>query len=631
MDEADDVTHDGEQDEPLGSKEARRKRLKAHLLAQAKYVAQDGCDGYSPKTTKTSGQENKFSTNMNEPCQAVPGAQGLNDGGARPSTGVPGAHGNVFGDNRAANSFATEGPYPHSPSSWPPITNQIFPSVGNPFGYKPTSFFTGTPFGSKLSAHDKQVVSALQILEQTFWLVRNELKSVLLQERRSGEVLPATPEAIEDQLKLEFFNKFQQDLSSKAAKSALARFRISITPYDISPCFGRAGSDVERNRYIFLGHETIRYAMGDPTYEVWNQQQSHIEPKDSLPSAFNVRRGSTPAGLVKHLFEVTDIPVENDLLIIAWSILSWMPDQKQVLLELLGDTPFSPVFTQAAIKYLLDPATVLGSPQLPKNLKQLDDCALRNYLLSFDRVDEFSETIQQGLLQLLDGKAISWKSKPSSVPTEIRVVCPVMLNSLESVVSYKPLADRTLTIELSKNGDVAPVSFSDPATRTLLDDTFNGLLSVFGYVNSHWASVETDPAFERYGELSDLCRVGVLVARSLDRDDADFPSQLDMNQQTRREYELDEHPVAQALLRCFKDKGEAELEEAVKDWQELLSEYRLDNKQSDWPQTPRAMGAQFKIAAPILRSFGITLEPLGQRAANRRWRLFRNPSSEGKE
>ncbi len=486
---------------------------------------------------------------------------------------------------------------------------------------------TGLPYSSptiKPRMHDRLVNLALELLKRDFILVSNETNSLLLQDLSSGEVCAALPELIEHHLKKVVLEQHLIDLPSKAVKSALMVFCTSPYPRGTNISYGRAGYELYTEyRWIFIGYNTIQYSSDSPYFQYPSPTRPHFKPKKSRPSIFPTWQGNTNTAGITQLFEVTDLPKEHDLLAISWLILAWMPDRKQVLFELLGDTPFSAAHTQSCIKELLDPATEWATPNFPKNIKQLDDSALNHYLLSFDRVDNLSDTIQRGLLQLLDGKSISLKPT-SPLSSEIKVVNPVILNSIESIVSYGPLAERTLTMELSHREDNTP---NTPDQRAF-DSIFNSLLTIFGQVHCNWSSVSTDASYDYHGGLSDLCRIGVLVAGSLGRNTEDFWCQFERNQLARREFELDENPIAQALKTIFEYNNEGELVDAVKGWQELLEEYRPAKHSYDWPTTARGMGAQLKIAAPILKTFGIMLEPLDtRRRANRHWRLSKIPTS----
>tara|TARA_R110002012_G_scaffold165730_1_gene327969 strand:- start:2820 stop:4658 length:1839 start_codon:yes stop_codon:yes gene_type:complete len=474
------------------------------------------------------------------------------------------------------------------------------------------------------SRRDKQVDHVIGLLKAQFRLTLNETKSVLLADRYTGQLLPIMDDVVVERVKWMYWHSTaprRQDVSNGVIKSALSIFGNSVIPDLVSPFYGRAGYDLSvGKRYLDIGHQCVSFSPGLPTYQPVTCIP-HIKPRDSLPMNLPEGIGNIHPQGVAILFDITALPGESDLLVIAWMVLAWRPDNSQVMLELLGEPNVTLEQAQQLLKRVLDPATNNLEGQVPKTLKQLDDYAQRQYLLSFTRVDALSETQQKGLYSLMQGKPVVWKSKGKRSDVEIKVQCPVMLNSAESVVTYAPLAGATLSIELVN--DEKPLSRGTAVTDpTLAEATISyGLLHVFGYVNRCWSIVESDRRFERYGGLQDLCRIGELVAVCLGREPNDFWQQFNANQQSRREYELEESPIALAMKRCLEEEPEGVIEAAVKDWLVRLEAYRpAHDHTGDWPATARGLAAKFKQSRSLLEAFGICLHRLDQRGPYGRWR-----------
>ncbi|MHB0776558.1 hypothetical protein [Halomonas sp. WWR20] len=474
---------------------------------------------------------------------------------------------------------------------------------------------------------DKQVEYVIGLLNAQFRLTRNETKSVLLADRFTGQLLPLMDDVVVELVKGMCWRSTaprRQDVSNGVIKSALSIFGDSAFSELVLPFYGRAGYDLrEGKRYLDTGYQCVSFSPGLPTYQTVTGIP-HIRPRDSLPMNFPEGIGNIHPQDVTVLFDITALPGESDVLVIAWMVLAWRPDSSQVMLELLGEPHVTLEKAQQLLKRVLDPATYNLESQVPKTLKQLDDYAQRQYLLSFTRVEALSGTQQKGLFSLMQGKPVAWRSKGKRSDVEIKVQCPVMLNSAESVVTYTPLADATLSVELVN--DEEPLSrdtaVKDPALAEVT--IIYGLLQVFGYVNRYWPHVESDRRFERYGGLQDLCRIGELVAVCLGREPNDFWQQFNANQQSRREYELEESPVALAVKRCLEKEPEGVIEAAVKDWLVRLEAYRpARDPTKSWPDTARGLAAKFKQSRSLLESFGICLYPLEQRGPYGRWRAER--------
>ncbi len=72
------------------------------------------------------------------------------------------------------------------------------------------------------------------------------------------------------------------------------------------------------------------------------------------------------------MFDVTLLPKDSDLLIIAWMVMAWRSDSSPVLLELLGEANSELIDSQKMLKTIIDPASTLLESEFPNTIKQLD-------------------------------------------------------------------------------------------------------------------------------------------------------------------------------------------------------------------------------------------------------------------
>jgi hypothetical protein len=81
--------------------------------------------------------------------------------------------------------------------------------------------------------------------------------------------------------------------------------------------------------------------------------------------------------------------------------------------------------------------------------------------------------------------------------------------------------------------------------------------------------------------------------------------------------------VAQALIAYLDDKAIASESLSAIDWLDALDAFRPKRaRETDWPATPRALGAAFKQANPVLAAVGI--ECVGEkRGSFRVWTVQR--------
>lgn len=465
---------------------------------------------------------------------------------------------------------------------------------------------------------ERRVDRASNLIKARYLRITNEANSSLLVDKFTGNVLPEKPEAIVDSIATDYRSCHGTEVSPADIKRAFGHFLGCETPSSVSVLFGRAGYDYNtKERYIDAGKECLIFTpnvsfcqslVGKPI----------IRPTQSLPLDFLNNGVNIHSGLVNALFEKTALPKDADLLSISWMILSWMPDRLQVMLELLGRPSPLLEFTQALIKNIVDPATVSLKNELPINVKQLEELAHRQYLLSFNQVTALTAAQQKHFYNLMRGKQVNWQWAGKKLNSQITIQCPVMLNSLESVVTDSKLADATLSIEVNEE-DLR--HFSPEHKRLMQQGILAGLLMIFGYVNEQWEGVAYDSRFDRYGGLADLCRVGELVAGCLRQDKGAFWQQFNANQQGRREYELEESPIASALVKALDAESSGVIDIPVMEWLAHLKEYRPEGLSSElWPTSSRGLGAKFKLIKPLLRDVGITLTSIGQRGPRCYWR-----------
>ncbi len=592
--------------------ERRHKRLEqlARLVAEsdetvnAAYDVSESRAIDSPSVTPSSAQTNEATS---PPRTALPSSM------ARPSDNVANAWGSVepyppmMESNESPKSL-------FSNPSWAELTN---PSSQAKAQEKPRPDY-----------RQRRIDRVSDLLKKRYRRITNEANSALLVDTYTGDVLPEILDAIAAAIATEYREVYQAEVSKGDIKRAFEHLGELIVPWDARVFFGRAGFHPEcRERYIDAGPgECFVFPHGASHYQPLVGQPC-IRPRQSRPLAIPAGWGNIRPQSIEPLFDHTVLPEDVDLLIIAWMMLCWMPDRKQVMLELLGMPSLSLEQSHTLVKNVVDPATVALLNELPSNVKQLNDMALKHYLLSFHQVDALTPTQQNHLFSLMRGKEIPWQWKGKKVEATIAVQCPVILNSLESVATTPKLADATLSVEVMAC-DPSRGSMSVPSATSLT----MGLLSIFGQVNRGWEAVSYDPRFDRYGDLADLCRVGELVADSLGRDPSAFWEQFDRNQQGRRSFELEETPVAQAVAHALDDASGGVMELPVKQWLAHLQSYRPDGTRPEqWPTSSRGLGAAFKRITPLLRDFGIILTSTGQRGPLCYWRAEKSALSSNRE
>jgi len=464
----------------------------------------------------------------------------------------------------------------------------------------------------------RRIDRASELLEGRYRRITNETDSELLVDTHTGEVLPERLDAVAASIATDYRRVYQAEVSKSEINRAFEYFGKQMAPWKATVFYGRAGYDPQyRERYINVAPgKCLRFTPGESYFQSLGNQPC-IRPHRSRPLHVSANIGNVNPQLIRPLFATTALPNDVDLLLSAWMILCWMPDRKQVMLELLGTPSAWLEKSQSLIKKVVDPSSTELHNEMPVNVKQFDVIPLNYYLLSFNQVEELTPTQQGHFYTLMRGKEVSWKWGGKPTGASIMVQCPIILNGLESVATTPKLANATLSIDVMDDellkGKAATVPSAEGLTM--------GLLMIFGQVNSLWESVSYDPTFTRYGDLADLCRVGELVAEILQRDKAEFWQQFRVNQQGRREFELEELPVALAVIDALDDAPSGVIELSVKEWLAHLETYRPEGTSpQEWPTSSKGLAAKFKQQKPLLDDVGIILSSSGQRGPRRYWR-----------
>lgn len=472
---------------------------------------------------------------------------------------------------------------------------------------------------------ERRIDRASNLIKARYRLINSETNSRLLLDTYSGEVLPPSPEAIAEPVATDYRRQHGAEVRKSEVKNAFGHFQQLTFPIQEAVFFGRAGyNPVTKERYIDAGQYCLSFTANTPMF-AFRSGKPFIRPTQSLPLKMHEKVGNVQTQLVEALFDETTLPKDSDLLIIAWMVLSWMPDRAQVMLELIGQPSSSLAQAQDTLKNVLDPATVTLMNEVPRNRIQFHEISHQQYLLSFNWIESLTVAQQNHMYNLMQGIQAPWVWKNKKVGVDINFLRPIVFSSLGGVDKIAKLADVTLSIEVEGNDALGHnLDSISNTSQTIL----YGFLLIFGKVHAHWRFVEYESRFEHYGGLKDFCRIGELVAKSLGRDPADFWRQFEANQRGRREFELEENPVALAVWQLFEDDGNRVINLAVKDWLKRLGAYRPKGTPPEiWPTTSRKLAAQFRQMQPMLSSLGIEFKPTGRQGPNRYWRAEKASSS----
>lgn len=443
-------------------------------------------------------------------------------------------------------------------------------------------------------------------LAHHYFLIKDNTGAYFLQSRSDFTLQSVSADALTIPMKTYAMHTYGKELTDGMIKSAMDLF-CGHTPPKASGTIqcGRSFSLLGHVLYYRPSSEHIMELRYNPSLGV------HAPPFVETPPALMINRlassnyvgnAQVPYSLLENLFRGYSVPEGEYLVLITWMVSTLVTASSAFLLELIDDDNERIHKIQQDLKRLIDPCTHDFIPEVPTQRKQFDTLALDHDLLNFSPVDELTVSMQKNLLDLLNGYTVDVGLKPKRYSYSVFVQRPILLSGDESVITHGPLLDRAITLYLSRTTNSESVDTCIP-----FYDYFSAWLNLSAYVNHHLQPMLLQPATGSNHTPADVFRqIGILVCQALGKDEQLFLREMAHQASTRQELTLSESPVAQALIAYLDDKAIASESKSAIDWLGALNAFSPKRaRETDWPATPRALGAALKQAKPVLAAVGI--------------------------
>jgi len=576
-------------------------------------------DGADPTQTMSGGHQD------NVPTQPQADYGRLNDANYPPYQAPTNAlqYNGMYAPNSPLHGYPTppqqQAPYPVQPfAPQQAIGGQYVPQDAN-----------NDPAQSQKQQRQKGMTRTQLIQEmvnyltQNYVLVQDNSGACFLQGRFIYTLHSISSDAFYVPMKTYAMHRYGKELTDGMIKSAMDLFcgqtypkasgtiscgrSFSLLGYVLYYC-GPSGSMIE-----------LRYDPASGPYRPPSITQQHplmINRSASLSYDYIL---PVTYSVLENLFRGYSVPEEESLVLITWMVSTLVTASSAFVLELIDDDNHRVQKIQRDLKHLIDPCTHDFIPEVPTRRKQFDALALDHHLLNFSPVDALSIPMQKNLLDLLNGYTVDVGLKPKRHSYSVFVQRPVLLSADESVITHGPLLDRAITLHLSRATNPENVDMS-----ILFYDYFSAWLNLSAYVNHYLRPMLLQHTTEsNHTPANFFHQIGILVCRALGKDEQLFTQAMDRQASIRQELTLSESPVAQALIAYLDDKAIASESLSAIDWLDALDAFRPKRaRETDWPATPRALGAAFKQANPVLAAVGI--ECVGEkRGSFRVWTVQR--------
>ena len=148
------------------------------------------------------------------------------------------------------------------------------------------------------------------------------------------------------------------------------------------------------------------------------------------------------------LWAVTNIPVDDRLILLAWMLECYRPHTPYAVLEFVGEQGAAKSSTQNYIRELIDP-NQSNNRAAPKNVEDVYVTARNAHLVSFQNLSHLGALYQDALCVLATGGGFATRTYYTNLDeTVLELKKPVVLNGIAVVVTAQDLVDRTVHIDL---------------------------------------------------------------------------------------------------------------------------------------------------------------------------------------
>jgi shikimate kinase len=304
------------------------------------------------------------------------------------------------------------------------------------------------------------------------------------------------------------------------------------------------------------------------------------------------------------LFQLTNIPKEDELLVLAWVLECFRPDTPYPVLEQVGEQGSAKSTTQKVLRRLIDSNEVMLRAR-PKTIEDIYVAAANGHLVSYENLSGLSADMSDALCVISTGGGYSGRTLyTNKEETILKAHNPIVINGINRVITRPDLLDRTITVSLPLIERRIDELDHQKKMDRLVPSIFGGLLDLFAGTLRRLPLVELDP--KKTPRMSDFTRLGEAMSQELGNKSGHF---LEKYIEVRREAvssAIDASAVGRSIMSFIESDNYhigtvGALLVRLNNFQKELG---IDSGDS-WPRTPRKLGEELRRLAPALRQINI--------------------------
>jgi hypothetical protein len=329
---------------------------------------------------------------------------------------------------------------------------------------------------------------------------------------------------------------------------------------------------------------------------------------DRLPVRFRRAAGMLPlpepdrAGSLDVLRTLLNVPASDYVLVLSWLLAALRERGPYPVLGLTGEAGTAKTTTAELLRGLIDPSiTPTRSP--PREDRDLAIAASNAHILAIDNLSYIPTWLSDAFCRLATGGGYATRQLYSDTDEVLLALQrPVILTSIEDVVTRGDLADRAISIML------APIEEncrrSDAELRAAYDAARPSILGALLNAVVHGLKRLPHVRLDRLPRMADFALWATACETALWRTGT-FDTAYRNNRTTAIDTVIEADGIAFAVRALMADRTEwtgttAELLAALAG---IAGERAA--RAREWPATPRALAGRLRRVAPALRHSGI--------------------------
>lgn len=359
----------------------------------------------------------------------------------------------------------------------------------------------------------------------------------------------------------------------------------------------RVAGSVESGIWLDLGND--KWQSVRITADGWNIV-SHADVKWRRPPGMRQLPVPVKGGSWRKLFEIFPQPENEQVLVIAWLLMTLNPSGPYPLLILQGEQGTGKSTLSKLLRGLIDP-NAAPIRTAPRNEHDLVIAAQNGWVIALDNLSGMSPWLSDGLCRIATGGGFASRELYSNGDEHIiEATRPIIINGIDDMAARPDLADRAIILNLEH------IEKSNVRTERELTAMFEAARP--GIIGSLLDAVSTAMQMLPTTCLTELPRMAdfalwVAAAESVLWESGTF---IQTYTNARKEViaaGLDGSPVAQAIIELMRSR---------ESWEgtatRLLDTLPVDDKTvrlKIWPKTARGLSNVVRRLSPSLRADGL--------------------------